>query len=508
MPSPHKKSFAAEQLALRQKNKVSPVVWGLVGVVVVVLLVGGYVIYQRSVTQKQVETEAQKIKSVAVLAFEDMTPEKNMEHLGDGMAEAIINALSTVDNLRVPARNSTFVFKGKYHDIREIGSKLDVDAVLEGSIQKSGDQLRISAQLIRVSDDQHLWSEQYDSFVIDNIFSVQDSISLAILRELKFTLMGKEKAAIVKRYTNDPDAYDLYLLGRQYVNMREIKYDYIKGIAHFSKAIEHDPYFALAYTGLAEAYWMANNIAEARRSVDKALDLDENLGASWMALAEIQFHNDFDFKAAEENYLQAVEIDPRFAEIRHRYAYFLRLMGRYEESLRENRLARELDPLMMGTYSTEMILLTRLNRDHEAMEIYRKGIDLDPDFHALKFALGRFYEKQGKYEEAIAIFKELKRLAHLGYCYAKIGRNEEAENLLNDAFSKLKKKPDDYWGLIVPVFIYAARGDADRLFEMLEKVYDHRSHSILFLKTDAEYDPYRSDSRFLALMKKVGLPED
>ncbi|HUT62951.1 MAG TPA: hypothetical protein VMZ04_03240, partial [Anaerolineae bacterium] len=250
MPSPHRKSFAAEQLARRKKG-IHPGVWVVVGLAVMIVFIGGYMVYRKSVIQKQADTETPPIRSVAVLAFEDMTPEKNMEYLGDGMADAIINALSTIDSLRVPARNSTFVFKGKYHDIHEIGNKLEVDTVLEGSIQKSGNKLRITAQLIRVNDDQHIWSEQYDSFVIDDVFSVQDSISLAILRELKFTLMGKDKEAVVRRYTTDPDAYELYLQGRQYLHALIYNLDWEQGLPYFLEAAEKDSLFALAYAGLA-----------------------------------------------------------------------------------------------------------------------------------------------------------------------------------------------------------------------------------------------------------------
>ena len=266
MPSIRKKSFAAEQLARQQQKKVSPVVWVLVGVVVVLLVVGGYVMYQRSAAEKQVETETEQIKSIAVLPFVDMSPEKDQAYLGDGIADAIINAINNVGELRVIDRTSSFQFRGKENAIDEIAEKLTVDAVLEGSVHKQEKRLRIMAQLIKVSDHSHFFLKNYDIDFSD-IFTVQDSISLLVLKELKFTLMGKEKAAIVRRYTNDPDAYELYLQGLYYADLGSNSQG--KAREYFQQAIDKDPDFALAYAGLARV----SRREEQKALLNKALEL-------------------------------------------------------------------------------------------------------------------------------------------------------------------------------------------------------------------------------------------
>jgi len=213
MPPPHKKSFAAEQLALRQKNKVSPVIWVLVGVFVVALIAGGYVIYQNSAVKEEAETE--QIKWIAVLPFADMSLEKDQEYLGDGIADEIINDLSHVEGLSVIDRTSSFEYKGKENAIDEISEKLNVQYVLEGSVKKAGKMLRITAQLINVDDHSHLFSKEYDrEYNVDDILAIENEISQAIVEHLKITLLETEKTAITRRSTDDTEAWELYMLGR------------------------------------------------------------------------------------------------------------------------------------------------------------------------------------------------------------------------------------------------------------------------------------------------------
>ena len=278
MPPPPKKSFAAEQLALRQQKKLNPVVWVLVGVVVVVLVVGGYVVYQRSV-QEQAETEAEDIKSIAVLSFKNLSADPEQEYFCDGIAEVIINALTHVKDLRVIASTSSFTFKGKDAKAREIGKELDVETIMEGNVQKAGNRLRITAQLIKVADESHLFSETYD-LNLEDIFAIQDTISLAIVEALEVELLGKEKTAIEKRYTENLGAYELYLLGLH--NRRSGNRE--KAVDYFQQAIDKDPDFALAYAGIADTYryWgtyggLPRNEAysKAKEAAGKALEIDD-----------------------------------------------------------------------------------------------------------------------------------------------------------------------------------------------------------------------------------------
>lgn len=526
MPPPHKKSFAAEQLALRQKKKVSPVVWVLVVVVVVVLVVGGYMIYQRSEVQRQAET--QQIKSVAVLAFEDMTPEKNMEYLGDGMAEAIINALSTIDSLRVPARNSTFVFKGEYHDIREIGSKLDVDAVLEGSIQKPGNKFRISVQLIRVSDDQHLWSKQYDSFVIDDVLSVQDSISLSVLKELKFTLMGKEKAAIVKRYTNDPDAYELFLKGEHFHRMMT-EDGLEKATRYYEQAFQQDPNYALAYLGLGgvwltRSYW--GNIlppheaySKVREYVKKALEIDDTLAEAHESLGLICTFYDWDWEAAERELKQALKLNPNKAGIHRSYSYLLTVTGRHDESIVEAKRAQELDPLSSNIHAHAGQALTYAGRLDEAIEDLKKTVAMDPDFFFSHFVLGRTYFFKSMFEEASTELEKAIDLSggtpmavsDLIAVYYLSGKKSQAKKLYD---SLVERSKHEY---VPPVcfFLYNyCIGDLDQAFDWLEEAYDTRDSYLCWRMLDQSrktlpfFNNFYSDPRYKAMLKKMNLPED
>jgi len=509
---PHKKSFAAEQLALRQQNKVSPVVWVLVGVVVVALIVGGYVMYRKSVSQKQ--DEAPQIKSIAVLAFEDMTQEKNMEHLGDGMAEALITALSTVDSLRVPARNSTFVFKGKYHDMRDIGSKLDVDAVLEGSIQTSGSKLRITAQLIRVKDDYHLWSEQYNYSGIENAFAIQDSISLAILREMKFTLMGKEKAEIVKRHTHDPDAWDLYLKGRLYWYKR-IPEDHKKALECFNQAINKDPNFALAYVGIADVYNLydlglskSERYSKRRAAVEKALELDESLAEAHTSLAWIKL-KDWDWPGAEKEFKRALALNPTYAQAHVWYHDYFCAMGRLEEALESMKRAKKYDPLNVQFMNVTGRCYLLLGRYEEAEKEFSKSAEIDPDFILTSYFQSMLDREMRNYQAAIDVQERFlqiwpnrsRNIEVVGYTYAVSGDRLKAEQIIEEL---KEQKPVPSCGI---AFVYTGLGENSKALDWLEKAYEDSTISFV-LKSLIEFKPLHTEPRFKDLLKKMGLPED
>ena len=299
MPPPHKKSFAAEQLALRQQKKVSPVVWVLVGVVVVALVVGGFVVYQRSV-QEQVETEAQKIKSIAVLPFRDMSPKKDNEWFCDGIADAILSKLTFVGDIKVPASTSSFSFKGKDTSIIDIGKQLYVESVLEGSVIKSGNRLRITAQLIKADDGFHIWSETYNRET-DDVFPLIEEIFLEVVNALKVTLKTDEKSAIEKRYTENTEAWNLYQQGRFFWNKRTDEDAQQNALSNFQQAIEKDPKYALAYAGLADTYiimgyydFMPPEDAsqKGKAAAGKALELDDTLAEAYGSLAFVSlFYN-------------------------------------------------------------------------------------------------------------------------------------------------------------------------------------------------------------------------
>ncbi len=503
MPSPLKKSFAAEQLALRQQKKVNPVVWVLVGVVVVALVIGGYVMYQRSEAEKQAETVAEQIKSIAVLPFVNISADPEQEHFCDGIAETIINTLSQIKDLRVIARTSSFKFKGKEVDIRDIGKQLDVDTVLEGSVQKSGDRIRITAQLVKVRDNSHLFSQQYDK-PLGDIFAIQDSISLAVLKELKFTLMGREKAAIVKRYTNDPDAYELYLQGRYDADVGFESWD--KAREYFQQAIDKDPDFALAYAGLA---WVSPP-EEQEDFLNRALELDENLAEVHAGLASIRLFEDWDFPAAEKEIKNALQLSPGYGPAHIIYCYYLRTMGKYQEALEEVHRAQELNPLPFHIYGQAISLYLRLGKYDEARAQFNKAMEMNPESEYAMYHLARVDYLTGNYEKALEFWQgelripvnERTALLRIAYIHALSGNRDKAEEIFQEQIIDSSTGEDCYNIALV----YTALDDRDKAFKWLEKAYEKKFEPLIWLKADPEWDSLHSDPRFKEFTDKIGLP--
>ena len=489
MVSPYKKSFAAEQL--RKKKEKSFGFWVLLIALAVILVIGGYALYYRFGTREKSTQETEQIKSIAVLPFRNMSPEKDQDYFCDGIAEEIITTLSKINGLRVIASTSSFEFKGKENIISEIGRKLDVQTVLEGSVRKEENQLRITAQLINVSDESHLWSAQYDR-EIKSVFAIQSDISRSIVEALKGRLLGEEKTAIEKRPTDDAEAYELYLLGRHSMDIG----DNVKAVNYFQQAIDRDPDFALAYVGLANAYPLSWFLAE-QAAAEKALELDNNLAEAHTIMAYISFFQLWDIPAAERGYKRAIELNPGSAEAHFYYGYFLMAMGQFEEALRENEQARELNPLFIPAYSRAMHLCSLLGRYEQAMEYYHKGIKINPDSRkSLRNMLGRYHAMQGNYDEAIKIFTEIGHKAFLGHCYAMNGEREKAKKILND-LTESNAEP------ILSAFIHAGLGDYDKTFECFEKSLKSRVIPVIFIKSDFQFDPIRSDPRYKPLIKRI-----
>ncbi len=490
MPSPHKKSFAAEQLALRQKNKVSPVVWVLIGVVVVALVVGGYVVYQRSVSE-QVETK--QIRSIAVIPFDNLSDDKENEYFSDGVTDDIIFRLQQIKALKVISRTSSILYKSSNKSIPEIGKELGVASILEGTVRRVGKRVKITVQLIDSQSDSHLWGKQYEQD-IENIFSIQEEIAQTVVNHLKVTLLGEEKVAIEKRYTENPEAYDLYLLGRE-------KGFTTQAIEYYEKAIEKDTNFSLAYVAIADVYYNLGKYNNSKSMINKALEIDDMIAEAYSMLANISLWHDWNWAAAEREFKRSIELNPGLANTHYFYSKYLRIMERFSDAIIDLKLAQKIDPLSVRTYAELMAIYTFLDRYDEAMEQYNKGNNIKPN-HLLEYNLGRLYAKKGNYDSAIEIFKKIDRKPHLGYYYAVSGKRNQAEKLLKEV---LKKSDRNYMTL---AFIYAGLGETDRTFEMLENAYTNRHETLIFIKIDAEFNNLNSDPRFKTMMKKMGLPED
>jgi len=462
--------------------------------------------------------------SIAVLPFANLSADREQDYFCDGMAEEIINSLTHLEALRVVARTSAFSFRDKSVDIREIGKKLNVGTVLEGSVRKSGNRLRITAQLTNVADGYHLWSEKYDRDMgelswPEDIFAIQDEISLAIVDKLKLRLLGENKARLMKRHTGDPDAFNLYLKGRYFWNKRT-EDSLKKAVGYFEQAIERDPGYALAYSGLADSHIMLAEYSlvqpkeafpKAKAAVMKALKIDESLAEAHTSLAFVKTLSDWDWMGAEKEFKKAIEFNPGYPIARQWYAEYLTMTERYAEAIAELKRAQELDPLSLTIgVATGVTLFCGTRQYDRVIAECQKVLEMDPNFGGALNVLGMVYRERGMYDQAIEAFQKARTFdegntwitAGLGHAYALAGKKNEAQKVLDELerLSKQKYVPSDNIALVC-----LGLGRKDLMFEYLEKAYQERCVGLSWLKADPIFDSLRSDPGFIALLKRIGL---
>ena len=456
--------------------------------------------------------------SIAVLPFADMSPQKDQEYFCDGITEELINSLTKIKDLRVVARTSAFSLKGRGLDIRQIGKKLNVQTVLEGSVRKAGNRLRISAQLINISDGYHLWSDQYDC-ELNDVFAIQDEISLAIVDKLKGKLLKAEQKALVKRYTEDLEAYNLYLKGL-YFSHKWTEQGIHKGLENFLQAIEKDPSYILAYAAIADCYTLLGYydylppkeaFPGAKPAAEKALQIDDTLAEANASLAWIRLLYDWDWLAAERAFKRAIELKPGYALAHQGYAGFLGYMGRHQESIAEAKRAQELDPLSLPISTYLGAIFYWAHNYDQAIEQLKKTLEMDPQFFLARFYLAFAYIQKKMYKEATAEAHKainlsgghnLPFLVWLGIVYSFSGKKDEAKKVLSK-LSELSK--DNYVSPFFTALVYVGLGMKDQAFKWLKKAYDERDHWMILLKVEAMLDSLRSDLRFKALLKKMNL---
>lgn len=451
--------------------------------------------------------------SVAILPFVDLSPHEDQAYFCDGLADELINRLTKIENLRIPARTSSFSFKGKELDIQEIGEKLDVDNVLEGSIRKSDNRLRVSVQLIKVDDGYPIWSERYERNMED-IFALQDEISLAIVDNLKIELLGKEKMAFVKSHTQNLEAYDLYLKG-QFFRSKRTEESLKKSVEYLEKAIEIDPSYALAYAELASTYINLNAwefisskeaYPKAKEAALKALEFDDELAEAHTALASILQDFEWDWEGADREYLRTIELNPRYPTAHQWYSEYLTHMGKFDEALKEIELAKKLDPLSLIINVTVSYVYYFVGEYDKAIEQAKKTLEMDPNFRPAHIYSAQIYTWIGMYEEAL---RELELINdkdyRTGLIYAKMGRISETKKVLEDLIRQSQKSyvPNYHIALL-----YFYLGDKDKGFLYLEKSYGERDYEMTRIKVDRYIEEnVRSDPRFKALLKKMNFPE-
>jgi eukaryotic-like serine/threonine-protein kinase len=458
-----------------------------------------------------------KQHSIAVLPFGNLSADAEQEYFCDGLAEEIITRLSHVDDLRVVARTSAFSFKDKQEDIRAIGRKLNAESVLEGSVRKSGNRLRITAQLINVADGFHLWAEKFDR-TLEDIFTIQDEISLAIVGNLKVTLLQGEQAKLVKHRTSDPDAYNLYMKGRYFFNQRK-EPGIRKSIECYSEAIGRDPEFALAYTGLAESYLFLGDFRamplavaynEARKAAMTALQLDDTLAEVHLVCGEIKLFCDWDWAAAEHELTRALTINPACAEAHHMYAHYLELHGQFEHALSEMHRSMDLEPVAPSLHACLVQVLFYARRYGESIKECSVAMEMAPQFFGLYGWLGIARVQCGAIDLGIEALQnglhhlpsDPRLMALLGYAFARAGKESEAKECLAALVALGEKRYVDPYFMS---WIHGAGGDPIAACSWLRKAYDEHSEWLPWLGVDALVDSLRDRPDFKQLLNDVKL---
>lgn len=456
---------------------------------------------------------------IVVLPFADHSSRKDQEWFCDGMTEELISVLTKVPELCVVAGASMFRLKGKAGNVRAIGEKLRVGTVVEGSVRKSGDRVRITVQLIDVAENRYLWSETYDREMKD-VFAIQEDISRAIVDALKIRLSPPESGdPLVSRPTDNLKAYSLYLKGRYYWNTRTEE-GLHKGIESFQHAIAEDPRYTLAYCGLADSFTLLGNYgaalptevrAAAKAAATGAIELDDHLAEAHTSLGHVRATYDWDWSGAEREYRTALRLNPRYATAHHWYAItVLAPLARLDEAMTEILQAQELDSISLSI-NRDVGVILYYRREYEAViEQCRRMLSLDSAFYGAHWLLGLAYEQLGLCQEAVQEFQkgyELsdgapRMLGALGHGYALWGKRQEARDALAKLMGLARER---YVSPFEMALIHMGLGDSWKSFEWLRKVGEVRSYEIIFLRADPRYDPLRPDKQFLALLEQVGL---
>jgi TolB-like protein/Tfp pilus assembly protein PilF/tRNA A-37 threonylcarbamoyl transferase component Bud32 len=459
------------------------------------------------------------VDSVAVLPFVNATGDANAEYLSEGITQGLINTLAQLPKLKVVSLMSAYRYKGKSIDPPAVARELGVHTILTGRMTQLGENLTISAELVDAEHDRQLWGKQYQRKLTD-VNSLQSDITRDITDNLKLHLSGAEKSRLAQRETANSQAYQLYLRGRYYWNKRTAEGG-AKAIEYFQQAIELDPAYALAYSGLSDAYSITffNNLtlsqsesaAKSRAPALRALELDPSLAEAHASMGNVLAIFDLDFKGAETEFRQALAANPGYASNLQWYAEVLGSVGRYDEALAMIRRAHEADPFSLIINATYGLILSRSGRAAEAREQFQKTFELERNFPQGHFHFGRALAHEGKYEEAIKEFEQALQpapespgyLSMLAYCYARTGRIEEARKILGRLIEQAKAEHASWRDV---AGIYAGLGEKDHAFAALELAFQRRESRLSELREHESLEPLHSDPRFAELLKKIGLP--
>jgi serine/threonine protein kinase/Tfp pilus assembly protein PilF len=469
---------------------------------------------EQAVETKTIVGSSEPQPSIAVLPFVNMSGDKEQEYFSDGLAEDIIDALTQLPGLRVMARTSAFAFRGKEQDIREIGARLNVENILEGSVRKAGNRLRITAQLIKASDGYHLWSQRFDREITD-IFAIQDEISQAIADKLRVRLSGERQP--LKRHTQNVEAYNLYLKGRHQFYRATLE-SYQKSIQFYEQAIALDSDYALAWYGLAKCFWWTGYAglmppktanAQASQALDKALDLQETLPEAHAMLGMLR-GVEYDPEGAEREFRIALDLSPKSDEVLINYAWFLLCAQRLDEAFSSIQKALELDPLSLILQHILGLYHYYRRQWDEAINRWRISLDLDASNSSAYQYLSQSYIQKGMIDEGIRAAETLVELYNriplvlgiLGWAYAKAGRNEDARKVLEELQNFSRKAyalPSAF------AWIYLALEEIDHCLDYMEKAVEESDQWIFHMVQDSSLYPLHSHPRYHALLRKINL---
>ena len=488
-------------------------VWSIAGLVVALASIAGIVVWGR----RSHASPAAPIQSLAVLPLDNLSGDASQEYFADGMTDELIATLSQISALRVISRTSAMLYKHARKPLLQIGRELNVDAVIEGAVFRSGSQVRITAELVDARDDKHLWSESYDGDLRDTL-TLQHEVARAIAEQIRISLNARERAALRQDKVVDPQAYEAYLKGRYFWNKRTGD-DFRKASEFFNQAIERDPGYARAFSGLADTYALMGDweygvlapkeaLPRAKAAAIKALELDNTLGEAHTSLAFLLDAFDWDVTSAETEFRRAIELNPGYATAHHWYAWHLSVRGRNREAIAEMRKAQTLDPLSLIINADFAELLVIAGSTEEAIEQSRKTIELNADFPLAHNQLGVAYLASGRRAEAVGELQRAVQLsggsptctANLARAFADSGRTEEARHLLGD----LKKRSQSGYSNATEIAtVYAALGDHAEAMNWLDKAYGERFNPSALLRPG--FDALRGDQRFQDLERRVGL---
>lgn len=458
------------------------------------------------------------VHSIAVLPLKNLSGNPADEYFADGMTDELITNLAKISALRVTSYTSVSKYKTTTKPLPQVAQELQVDGIVEGSILRSGDQVRITAQLIYAPRDQHLWAEEYQRYVRDVLY-LQREVARDIAEQVRVTLTPNERKRLATAGAVDPVAYESYLRGRSFWNQRS-EASLLKAIDQFNKAIEADPGYAPAYSGLADCYTTLGYLSyldpldafpRARDAATRALELDPSLAEAHTSLAYYNLYHAWNWTEAENEFKKAIELNPNYATAHDWYSYYLTAMGRFDEAWKEVNRAHELDPLSV-TISTDIGFNHYYRRSYdEAINQLRATLVISPKFPLAHLWLGRAYQQKKMYSEAIDEFNKtdaalpgwVVTIAGTGHAYGEWGHQTEAKQVLVRLNQMAREKYVTPYGIAL---VYAGLGDKDQAFAWLNKAVAGRSHWLVWLNRDPRFDRLRSDPRFDDLKKRVGLP--